>query len=285
MGKIIYFNDPVGLKTKQIKLDEVKGIEELLLDSVSIISTKILDASNFKVFFAQNLTTHFSDLLNVVKSKNAKINKVYITDHEVKWIADLITKKDYSPADMTHSNYGINEKIFHPPYEIEIIDFESASEIVCEIKEPAIFFFSHISRMTGQLIEAEKIFNTIKNNNLDSIIVLDGAQVLGGSVRPILKNICDVYLGVSSKFLGAEPHIGIAAISIDLFNRYYDNKYTPLEINKHQFDIYSLASNLKNELYSNSSHIDYIMTLNKKLKELLIEKNIDIVTGQSGPRD
>ncbi len=206
--KITYLNDPSGLKPAQLNNISVDNAELLAEKCVNFICTYLVKTNKDRFYFAQNLTTHFVDILSLVKKKTPEIKKIYISSHELKWLAQMFQNKDFQP-DATHSNYHENSKITYPKYDIEIFDFEKTNTIIESSNQSSIFYISHISRMTGETVDIENIFKTLKSKNPDSILIIDGAQALGAQPLLEINNVADVYLGISSKFIGAEPELGL----------------------------------------------------------------------------
>lgn len=264
----LYLNDPVGLKEACLGGVPINNPEELLNASADFLCRKLINSDKTRLFFAQNLTTHLVQILSIVKKENDSFTKVYLSDHEIKWIKEMLEGSRYK-LDATHSNYHGNEVISYPTFGVEVFPFNNPDKMIENNNEPAIFFISHVSRLTGEITNIASIFKLIKSKNSNSILIVDGAQSVG-AIGPIkVEGACDVYLGVSSKFIGAEPHLGFVCLSESFFERYVKNRnnYSFFNVEKHKQDIYSLFSSLQNILFQS----DYQAEI-ENLKKYAISK-------------
>lgn len=186
----------------------------------------------------------------------------------------MLETHGYQP-DATHSNYHENTAVNCPTFNVEIFPFEDAEKTINEVTNPAIFFISHISRLTGEIARISSLSKSIRSKN--SILIVDGSQSIGAIGSIEMEDMGDVYLGVSSKFIGAEPHLGFAFISDNFFDKYIKdiNNYPTFDAVVHAKDIYSLSESLKNPLYS-SDYSAYIADLKKYALEKMngLDKNI-----------
>lgn len=87
------------------------------------------------------------------------------------------------------------------------------------MKNGDILYISAISRLTGErLINREK-YRILKQQFPESIIVVDGAQMVGAMIEDV-SQFSDIFLGLSSKFIGANPHIAFAWISPKMLKKF-----------------------------------------------------------------
>jgi len=120
-------------------------------------------------------------------------------------------------------------------------------------RPPAIFCLSHVSRLDGGTQDVERVFRTVKARHPDSVVLVDGAQSLGVLEPPDVNRVADVYLGMSSKFLGAEPNLGFAFFS-DAFYERCGRGYPEIDPQTHDKDLYSLRESLRQPLYGGGYH-------------------------------
>lgn len=220
------------------------------------------------------MTTHLAQILKIIQTERKDIKNIYVSSHEIKWLKNML-KNGENKIDATHSNYRKNTKINCPTFHFELFSFEDAEKTIKNSPGPSIFFISHISRLSGEISKLSALYKSIKSKN--SILIVDGSQSIGASAPFKADNVCDVYLGVSSKFIGAEPHLGFAFISKEFFSKYIRDikNYPVFKTKSHARDIYSLHENLKNPLYARN-YSKYILNLKKYALEKIkiLNKNI-----------
>lgn len=264
----VYLNDPDGRKECTLSDLSVGDQSDNLNKSKDFLCNRFIECDTDNVFFAQNLTTHLAYILSFVKLKTPNLSGVYMSDHEISWIKKTLEVLDYTP-DNTHSNYHLNEKIKHPAFDVKIFPFDNFEKKVAAVRQPSIFYISHVSRLSGEIFSISSAYQTIKEASPDSILIVDGAQSLGAMERFDIENNCDVYLGLSSKFIGAEPHLGFAFMSRWFFQKYVlDVKnYPTFDVKKYSKDVFSLWNSLKYPIFE-SDFVEYI----KKLKKYAVKR-------------
>ncbi len=282
----LYLNDPLGLKETTLSNMLISNPAELLKCSADFLCKYFVHCDTTSLYFAQNLSTHLAQILSIIKIQRSNISRFYISDHEINWIKKMLEIPQYQP-DATHSNYHDNDPIDCPTFDVKVFPFNESEWIAEEYDDPTIFFISHVSRLTGELNDIAALFKLIKSKNPQSIFIVDGSQSIGAT-RPIeLKDSCDVYLGISSKFIGAEPHLGLAFISDQFFQEYVQDRdnYPIFNVEKYQKDIYSLAVNLRNPIYL-SDYSVYIENLKKYAVEKvnMLDRNILYVPTNQAPQ-
>lgn len=79
-----------------------------------------------------------------------------------------------------------------------------------------VYVISHVLWNTGLRIDIDTISKEIKKFNLDSIIVIDGAQAVGNLNPPILEHtimdLVDFYVGCTHKWIGTSNTLGFVSI-------------------------------------------------------------------------
>lgn len=256
----VYLNDPYGLKEPKLTGVTINNPAQLANDAASFICNYLIRANRERFYYAQNLTTHLANALSAITQKEPKLKTIYVSSHEMAWIKHMLEEKGFQP-DATHSNYASNENISCPTFDVKVLPFEDIATEVANIHETAIFFISHASRMTGELLDVGAIFKKIKENNKESVVIVDGSQTLG-ALEPVgVNNTADVYLSLSSKFVGAEPELGFAFLSDSFATTYFsDHKYPAFDATKYAHDLYSLWLSLQNPLYK-KDYVAYIKGL------------------------
>jgi hypothetical protein len=266
--KIVYLDAANGLKEAQLTDVQVENAEELQKLCTHFLCEKIVFADPEKVFLAQNITTHIAQLSGLIKKVSPQLHTVYISDHEIRWIKEMLEIPGYQP-DSTHSNYRLNTSVESEIFDIKLFDFNRLTETIMSVEEPAVFYVSHISRLTGETTDIAPAYKLIKDQNRDSIFIVDGAQSVGAATPVEVNKVCDVYLGTSMKFLGAEPSIGIAFLNSGFFERYVGQRETYPQFNASMFskDLFSLWKNLQHPRFTTDYYV-YI----KYLKEYAVTK-------------
>lgn len=265
----VYLNDPNGLKPPKLSSVNVENAKELEKGCADFLCKHLIQTDAGKVFFAQNMSTHLAHITSLIKKVSLEIAHVYISDHEIKWMKELLETPDLQP-DATYSNYHRNEYIAHPSFTVKTIKFNEFPDAVRETEVPSIFFISHVSRLTGEIVDIASLYKLIKDTNPNSLLIVDGAQSLG-ALEPIDVNTsCDVYSGLSSKFIGAEPHLGMFFSSDSFYNKYIGSRqnYPEFDTEAHSKDLFSLWENLQNPGYLENYHSHITSIKNYALESL-----------------
>lgn len=181
---------------------------------------KLLDISKQEFLsFSQNATTSLIySLLPILEQGDYKI---YIGSQEIRWVAGMFEKGKLPTNECTYPNYAKLEKV---PFLKKPFNIFDPKDLINNPKKtigrkPCIIIFSHISRVTGETFASQKLYSAIKKLNKENIVVVDGCQAVGATLtKP--NRLSDIYVGVTSKFIGAEPHIGFAWIKKEIVKRF-----------------------------------------------------------------
>ncbi len=243
--KELYLNEADGRKPKKLTDLKLKNPERLYRDFTQRIQSLLsIDKGEF-LGFAQNATTNLLYIvLPILKKK--KNYKIYMSAHEIKWYKKLFDAGRLPIENTTFPNYVKQSPISFVKKRVTLFDpeaFVKNPRKVLSTLEPAIIILSHVSRMTGEIFATQKLYKQIKSINKNNIIVIDGAQAIGAlSCRP--SRLSDVYIGVTSKFIGAEPHIGFCWVNRVLVKEYAFKEWN-IEPKKFFREIYSTLEVLK----------------------------------------
>src|SRR3989344_3849904 len=259
MGRI-YLNDPNGLKEPKLFDVQVENPEKLFEESRNFICENLINADPEQTFFGQNMGTHAAQIATLVKRFKPEIKTVVVSDHEIRWLKEMFEIPGYRP-DSTHSNYHLNDPIQCPTLSVKLAPFLSYASAIQKTKGPAIFYVSHVSRLTGETQNIEELYRLVKTQHPSSILIVDGAQALG-VLRPVnVSNTCDAYIGMRSKFLGAEPNLGFVFFGESFAKKYgVPESYPAFDPLAYDKDLYSLWENLKHPLYE-ADYYSYIIDL------------------------
>ena len=240
----IYLNEADGRKPKKltdVNIDE--SVEELCLTLkerlVSLWSNEVKD-----IHIDQNISTHIAYIIDIVSKKHKSIS-VYLDSHEVFWIKDNIEKGELSLGDMSYPNYAPPHQYISRPHKVTVFDPEKELDIVQDGSIP-IIIYTHASRLTGQIFPLEIIFKNIKEKHPNAVCIADGAQIIGAEKIYHL-DYTDAYFASTSKFIGAEPHLGLCLLS-DKFKALYLKKgisYPLVDVGVYKKELYSANEALK----------------------------------------
>ncbi len=218
---VLYLNQADGRKEKKLE-NTIISNENELFDQVKDGLKKLLTIpENGNIFLVQNATTALIELLIPILS-NTNEYEVLISAHEIKWFKTLFEKGRMPKEEVTYPNYAPLEEKDFIIYPFKIFDpneFIKNPEKFIQKDKKQIVIMSHVSRMTGELLVTEILYKDIKNINSDAILIVDGSQAIGAIPVNII-SISDAYIAVTSKFIDAEPHIGILTICPSLINNF-----------------------------------------------------------------
>ncbi len=242
----LYLNDTNGLKEARLGDTHVENSKELQKNCIDFLCENLIVADPAKTFFAQSTSAHVANISRLIKRTSPHLTTLYISDHEIRWIKEMLEIPGYQP-DSTRSNYRANEPVHSETFDLRMFAFHELIETINKAEGPAIFYVSHASRLTGELTDIAAAFALIKRLHPESLFIVDGAQTLGALSPFTCNEVCDVYLSMSCKFLGAEPNIGLAFMSDDFYERYVGRpeSYPVFDIALYSRDIFSLWQNLQ----------------------------------------
>lgn len=239
--KEIYLNYADGRKEAKItkiinSKAELKILDTKLRDLLDISKSEFLS-------YSQNATTCLiHSLLPILKS--GKFN-IYVSSHEIRWVKTLFKTGKLPTDETTYPNYAPQEEVGFVKAKVTVFDPEVFIKNPKKIvgNTPSIVILSHISRMSGEIFANKELYSKYKELHTKNILVIDGSQALGATqVRP--QKISDIYIGVTSKFINSEPHIGLCWISKKIVEDY---SIFPWSIDQGLFakEIYSTITSLE----------------------------------------
>lgn len=231
-----------GVRKPSIK--RVSVDQKVLSKELGVCTRKLLSISEKEFLaFSQNATTSLIySLLPILTSKKYK---VFISSHEIIWLRTLFSSGKLPGKKTTYPNYAKLKNIKFLKQSFQVFDplalLDNPKKIIGS--DPCVLILSHISRMTGEIFASSRVYSEIKGLNKDNIVVIDGCQAVGAiPVRP--SHLSDIYLGVTSKFIGAEPHIGFCWVRQEIVRNFDIKPWTidPIYFIK---EIYSAVQSLK----------------------------------------
>ena len=267
---MIYLNDADGRKPKLLDGVRVTENPKDLQHYVQRFVAESWSVEPENIFFAQNISTHIADVIELV-SHREKIHSVLLDETEVRYYLDQFKYGRLLVDDMTYPNYAPKHSKKFQPQKVQVFNPYTIENNLKNILQPdkiQVIILSHVSRLDGVVFPVKRIYQAIKEIAPQSIIIIDGAQVLG-AMRVSVEDFADVYVGVTSKFLGAEPHLGIAYLSPQFKQKYLSHSHYPT-FNPEVYikELYSTHLAIQTIQRNHEEHIQQLKTYAlKKLKE------------------
>ena len=246
--KVIYLNHADGRKPRKLSKLKVKNPTQLF-HSLILEIRKILNISkNDFLSFSQNTTTSLIKILiPLLKDNNYKI---LLDSHEIHWYKTLFIKGRMPINEVTYPNYAKLRRVPFLKKRVTYFEPNKLAENPGKIlgKKPAIVIISHVSRLTGGILLTSKLYKKIKKINPKNIVIVDGSQAVG-SMKTRVKTLADIYIGVTSKFIQAEPHIGFCWISSKIVRDFKIKKWDiePYEFHREIYSAYNCLKTLNEE--------------------------------------
>ena len=244
--KSLYLNYTDGRVVPQLAKLKVKNPMLLYRQLIKSIQHLLGLSTDDFLGFAQNVTTGVIYSLLPILEKNKNF-KILVSAHEIRWYKKLFARGVLPVEETTYPNYAGQKKIHFIKKSITVFDprtFAARPDIFLSSKKPTMIIISHVSRLTGELLITPMLYRAIKKINKENIVVVDGSQAVGAiSVKPHL--ISDIYIGLTSKFIGAEPHIAFYWVCSHVAVQY---NIQPKSINPRLFskEIYSAVHAMHN---------------------------------------
>jgi hypothetical protein len=297
--KLIYLNQANGIKPPLIKRVR-ESPDRLLLEFTSQLRNLLCLSEKDFLSLSQNTTTSLIYALISILSKED--HSIFISTHEIRWFEKLFKIGELPVHETTYPNYASQQEIIFLKKKIFLFDpnkFIENPEKIIGVKK-SIVIMSDISRMTGQIFLSHSLYKKIKQLNKENILIIDGAESVG--VTPVNpKKNSDVYLGLTYKFIGAEPTIGFCWVRKKIVEKFKIKPWTidPVLFNKELFSAVtsirkltidqSLIKKIRKdfELYLRKNEIPYITTTNQAPHILIIpwgEKSLEKTIVELGSR-
>lgn len=217
---IIDLNAADGRKRKTLSHRRCGLSPRTLVGKVADLLAREWGVSLETIAFSQNVSTHVAQVVNLV-SQTEPVGRVLVDKDEVPWTARQFVEGRTIDDEMTYPNFAPLQRLGVRKQEVISLDcgdldtFDTSSMG----QEVNILVLCHVSRTTGVEIPVERFYRRWKRARPQDVIIVDGAQVLGARSFSVAE-LSDVYLSVSSKFLGAQPNLGFAYLSPAFRNDY-----------------------------------------------------------------
>lgn len=287
-----YINfDPAGgiIKKEIIELPELK--KQKCIKEIKKILCSLFNHNINQIILGNNETSTLHHILNYLNINNASL---ITTNHEYISIVRMLEGKDVGKY-VTRPSSNLKAGIPMPKKSFVkdkiILDYKNLKQfkqnIATKTKNKSnqiLILVSHVSRITGEIFPIQDIYNYIKKLNQQRepnkkiYFVVDGAQSV--FTFPIEPQKCShIYLGTSSKALGAEPTVGFAFININqkipdsiLSSKRALNSFYQLLKNfyNNEKKIYFLYKKTKNQIKKIFQNLGYWIQDRKKVSPYIL---------------
>lgn len=279
---IFYLNSCDGRKPKLLANTEVKQDSGELVSRLRQDIAVLWNGNDQHVYIDQNISTHIAYIVDMV-SKNGKPISIFLDAHEVFWINDILRQGELLLEDMSYPNYAAKHQFTFESHPVTVFNPDEGPITLEDEGTVAIVIHSHVSRLTGREYPVESIFKNIKEKYPDAVCIADGAQMIGGSkIYPL--QYTDAYIATSSKFIGAELHLGLCVLEKGFKNKYIseDCKYPQIDLGDYTKELFSTVEMLKqfNEMDFEKHIQDLRLYLSEQFKLHGLEKYIHVVPNQ-----
>ena len=239
----IYLNHADGRKPRKLSKLKVKNPTQLFHLLILKIREILSISKNDFLSSSQNTTTSLIKILMpLLKNNNYQI---FLDSHEIHWYKTLFIKGGMPTNEVTYPNYAKLRQVSFLKKRVTYFEPNKLAENPGKIlgKKPAIVIISHVSRLTGGILLTSKLYKKVKKLNPKNIVIVDGSQAVG-AMKIRVKTLADIYIGVTSKFIQAEPHIGFCWISSKIVRDFKIKKWD-IEPYEYRREIYSAYRYLK----------------------------------------
>ncbi len=210
----VYFWHQYGLHNRSLPaiLPNTEGI----LERTHALVIKLLDNDSGSISFFPNIATATSEIVSSLPKPS-----VLYHPHDLQWNATLFGEGilDSNQWVFTYPNrfFETNSSLKKPS--IQKIQWTYRVWEAETMRDGDILYISAISRLTGERLMDREKYQIIKQRFPGSIVMVDGAQMVGAVIEDV-SQFSDIFLGLSSKFIGANPHIVFAWISPEILQRF-----------------------------------------------------------------
>ncbi|GEM_PF-2383404 len=234
-----YLNYAMGIR-RQRKPSKIPGVSpRRLFGRLRIEFSRHFFCRPQDIKFAQNVTTHVAQIVTRIKKKIPSA-QVCVDSHEVAWIPKSLEAGSLVTENITSPNFaGLKQKRF-PATQVRIIDPKTLLQNISMISSgdrPVVIVLSHVSRLSGETFPVKEIYRKMKKINPDSVLVVDGAQV-AGAMKFDVRDSCDAYIGMTSKFIGGQPNLAVAYLSPEFGSKYL-GKYPSIKASEFASEAHS----------------------------------------------
>lgn len=265
MQSTIYLNAADGRKSPKLAHIKIRGNPQKKLETLLKYFAQLYGCNSTLLEIDQNITTHIGRIITAMLRKKPEYN-VFVSNHEIRFIKKSLEAGKLLMSEVTHPNYAKLRPVQFQKIKTIVFDPNQFTKNPKNIigKKKSIVILSHVSRLTGETFPIRMIYQRMKKLNPQNSLIVDGAQFTGTEPFKI-ENSCDGYVTCVSKFVGAEPELGIAYISKGVRNQFIKN-YPKINPKKYSKELYSATCQIKKmkRMKNPNSHV-------KKLRQKLLE--------------
>ncbi len=280
--KTIYLNDADGRKSPLIDRQPALSGNELAFHLKTHLAPHFhVDPTD--LYFEQNFSSHLAQVIIWFRKVHPECHDIWVDSHEIRWVETMLASGQLPLDEMTYPNYAPPYQKTFPPsrvHRFDPVEFCKAPERFLS-QSPQIVVMSHVSRITGQLFPIGKIHEFLQQYSCDSVLVVDAAQVVGAQYETFDQHV-EAYIAVSSKFIGGEPHLGIACFSSEFQHRYMANQASPeIETSHYAKELFSALQSLQTPAFQDD-YPSRIRTLKQWVEqEFSTISGIEVITAEN----
>ncbi|MDO8538016.1 MAG: aminotransferase class V-fold PLP-dependent enzyme [archaeon] len=276
MTKNIYLNAVNGVKPRLLLDKKINENPQELYKKLVLEFCRLSKCKPEEVELGQNITSHITFIIDCIKKIDSDF-KIMLSSHEIIYLKQFLEQGKMIAQEATYPNYAKANDVNFSRMKTQIFDpiaFSKSPEKF--ISGKTIIVLSHVSRLTGEIFPIKQIYKKIKKTSPESILIVDGAQFTGTDFFKIPES-CDAYIGMTSKFIGAEPNISIAYISSELRKRFIKN-YPKINPQEYVRELFSAVQELSSPEFKKDILHKIKQSRNFLLKELKQIKTIKIAS-------
>lgn len=208
-----YFAHSYGLRDRPFVVPKDSSLHGLQSQAQEVVQY-LLRISDGHIIFGANIASLTAVILTKIRS-----NKVCFGRHELKWNEKLFEKQVIMDDNFTFSNRFFAENAPKKPTIAPIKSKWCIEKPNADFRWSQVYYTSRISRLTGEPQMTSIRYRQLKATFPDLVIIVDYAQTIGALIADVSQE-CDIALWLSSKFIGANPHLWFAWISPNMVQKY-----------------------------------------------------------------
>ncbi|PIS23097.1 cysteine desulfurase [candidate division WWE3 bacterium CG08_land_8_20_14_0_20_40_13] len=166
-----------------------------------------------EVIFTSGATDSLNIAARLVEPKVQK-NSVIVT-------TELEHHSNFVPWQELAKKTGAVLKVI-PVLSVGSFDYQKTKEIL--LQKVDIFAITHVSNVTGEVIDVKSLVKIAKAKNPDCLVIVDGAQAVGHMPVNVQSLDCDFYAFSAHKMLGPTG-VGVLWIKRDLWDKFNPVKF------------------------------------------------------------
>jgi hypothetical protein len=207
-----YFGHTYGLRDRPFRVEWNPAINTLQ-DRAKDIVKYLLQVQNGHIIFGANIAAMTVQIFQALEAKHVCFGR-----HELKWNAKLFRWNTIAEEDFTFSNRFFSDSTLGKTV-LEQVPSDFSIEGKGTLNQKDIYYTSVISRLSGERLMTPQKYQELKQTYPHLTIIVDYAQTIWALIEDVTQ-FSDIALWVSSKFIGANPHLWFAWISPEMLEKF-----------------------------------------------------------------